>query len=164
MCLVLVLVEFKMCETLDLLCKTLDLFAKQPWIDVDTLPASLSIGAHAMSDLPSEGILSPPHTDREVTVLESTVHSHTITSHLARGGLLHQRDPVSSPDHAGEAESAGKVLTAHRTGMAHAEMVHAETATHVETARTLSGTCEEIADDTEAEVVGMMETDVVGMT
>ena len=82
MCLVLVLVESKMCETLDL-------FAKQPWIDVDTLSASPSIGAHAMSDLPSEGILSPPHTDREVTVLESTVHSHTITSHLARGGLLH---------------------------------------------------------------------------
>jgi len=48
--------------------------------------------------------------------------------------------------------------------MAHAEMVHAETATHVETARTVSGTCEEIAGDTEAEVVGMMETDVVGMT
>jgi len=56
MCLVLVLVESKMCETLDL-------FAKQPWIDVDTLSASPSIGAHAMSDLPSEGILAPPHTD-----------------------------------------------------------------------------------------------------
>jgi len=142
------------------MCKTLNWFAKQPWIDVDTP----SIGAHAMSELPSEGILSPPHTDREVAVLQITVHSHTITSHLARGGLLHQRDPVSSLDHAGEAESAGKVLTAHHAGMAHAEMVHAETATHVETACTLSGTCEEIAGDTEAEVVGMMETDVVDMT